>query len=68
MKPRIHQNGSHKERKKGILNVCQLLLLTNTFSDFFLYLFAVLIKICSFCDILLIVSWFGLFVVSSSVL
>lgn len=44
MKPRIHQNGSHKEHKKGILNVCQLLLLTNT-SSHFLYLSAVLIKI-----------------------
>lgn len=67
MKPRIHQNGSHKEHKKGILNVCQLLLLTNTFSDF-VYLFAVLIKTCSFLDVFLIVSWFGLFIVSSLVL
>lgn len=36
-----------KNIRKVYLNVCQLLLLTNTFSDF-VYLFAVLIKICSF--------------------
>lgn len=67
MKPRIHQSGSHKELKKGILNVCQLLLLTNTFSHFF-------VSVCSIdkdlvsITVLLIVSWFGVFVVSSPVL
>lgn len=56
----MHQNGSHKEHKKGILNVCQLLLLANTFSDSF-YLLAALIKICSFLNVCRTVSWFGLF-------
>lgn len=60
MQPRIHQNG--QERKKGILNVCQLLLLTNTFSDFF-------VSVCSIDKDLLFLkcisnSWFGLIVVS----
>lgn len=60
----MHQSGSHKEHKKGILNVCQLLLLANTFSDSS-YLLAALIKIYSLLNVCLIVSWFGLFVVSS---
>lgn len=32
-RPRMHQNGPHKDRQKGILNVCRLLLLAHTFSD-----------------------------------
>lgn len=63
-RPRMHLNGSHKQRKKGILNVCQLLLLANTFSDS-LCLLAALIKIYSLLNVCLIVSWFDLFVVSS---
>lgn len=52
-RPRMHQNGSHKEHKKGILNVLQLLLLANTFSDSS-YLLAPLINIYSLLNVCLI--------------
>lgn len=56
-RPRMHQNGFHREHKQGILNVCQRLLLANTFPDSS-YLLATVIKIYS----LLNVCWFGLLV------
>lgn len=57
----MHQNGSARERKQGILNVCQCLLVANTFPDSSCLL-AALTKIYSLLNVCLIVRWFGLFV------
>lgn len=46
----MHQNGFHREHKQGILNVCQRLLLANTFPDSS-YLLAAVIKIYSLLNV-----------------